>query len=231
MSTLARREKEKQKRRSDIIDAAETLFDEKGFESTTIQEIARKTELSKGTIYLYFKSKDELLLAVCVKGIAGFREELEEAAKRKRGLENKIKMVYLAYIDFFLQVPHVFRVLHDTFTERLRRNLSQDAINLINWTIVEAVRFGSQFVQQGIDSGLFRGDIDPYAFSVAAWQLATSLIDLAILNDPGVIDRDSLEEMFSKSIELLIDGLKAKAPKAKTAQKSAKKPGSRQARA
>ena len=219
MSTLARREKEKLQRRNDILAAAEELFDEKGFESTTIAEIARKTELSKGTIYLYFQSKDELLLAVCVKGIAGFREELEEAARRKRGLENKVKTVYLAYIDFFLGVPHVFRVLHDTFTERLRSNLSQDAINLINWTIVEAVRFGSQFIQQGIDSGLFRADVDPYAFSVVAWQLATSLIDLAILNDPGVIDRDSLEEMFSRSIELLLDGLKAKAPKVKPARK------------
>jgi TetR/AcrR family transcriptional regulator len=219
MSTLARREKEKLQRRNDILEAAEELFDEKGFESATIAEIARKTELSKGTIYLYFQSKDELLLAVCVKGIAGFREELEDAARRKRGLENKIKTVYLAYIEFFLEVPHVFRVLHDTFTERLRSNLSQDAINLINWTIVEAVRFGSQFVQQGIDSGLFRADVDPYAFSVVAWQLATSLIDLAILNDPGVIDRDSLEEMFSRSIELLLDGLKAKAPGVKPARK------------
>jgi AcrR family transcriptional regulator len=208
LNTLARREREKLQRRSDILEAAEELFDEKGFESTTIEEIARRTELSKGTIYLYFKSKDELLLAVCIKGIAGFREELEEAARRKRGLENKIKAVYLSYIDFFLEVPHVFRVLHDTFTERLRRNLSQDAINLINWTIIEAVRFGSEFVQQGMDSGLFRRDVDPYAFAVAAWQLATALLDLAILNDPGVIDRDSLEKMFSKSIELLVDGLK-----------------------
>jgi TetR/AcrR family transcriptional regulator len=223
MSTLARREKEKLQRRNDILEAAEELFDEKGFESATIAEIARKTELSKGTIYLYFQSKDELLLAVCVKGIAGFREELEDAARRKRGLENKIKSVYLAYIEFFLEVPHVFRVLHDTFTERLRSNLSQDAINLINWTIVEAVRFGSQFVQQGIDSGLFRADVDPYAFSVVAWQLATSLIDLAILNDPGVIDRDLLEEMFSRSIELLLDGLKAKAPAARPARKPAGK--------
>jgi TetR/AcrR family transcriptional regulator len=223
MSTLARREKEKLQRRNDILEAAEELFDEKGFESATIAEIARKTELSKGTIYLYFQSKDELLLAVCVKGIAGFREELEDAARRKRGLENKIKSVYLAYIEFFLEVPHVFRVLHDTFTERLRSNLSQDAIDLINWTIVEAVRFGSQFVQQGIDSGLFRADVDPYAFSVVAWQLATSLIDLAILNDPGVIDRDLLEEMFSRSIELLLDGLKAKAPAARPARKPAGK--------
>jgi TetR/AcrR family transcriptional regulator len=221
MGTQDRRQRERLQRRNEILEAAEELFDEKGFESTTIQEIARKTDLSKGTIYLYFKSKDELLLAVCVKGIAGFREELEAAAKRRRGLENKIKAVYLAYIDFFLEVPHVFRVLHDTFTERLRSNLSQDAINLINWTIVEAVRFGSQFVQQGIDSGLFRADIDAYAFSVAAWQLATSLIDLAILNDPGVIERQALVEMFPRSIDVLIDGLKAKAPAPGQARKAA----------
>lgn len=209
MSTLSRREREKLQRREDIVEAAEQLFDEKGFEKATIEQIARKTELSKGTIYLYFQSKDELFLAVCAKGIAGFGEHLEAAANRKRGLENKIKAVYIAYVEFFLERPHVFRVLHDTFTERLRKNLSKEAVDLINWTIAEALRFGSDMVQQGMDSGLFREDVDPYAFSVAAWQLASGLMDLAVLKDPGVIARGSLDLIIGQSIELMIEGLKA----------------------
>ncbi len=212
MSTVSRREKEKQQRRNDIIEAAEELFDAKGFESTTIEEIARKTELSKGTIYLYFQSKDELLLEVCAKGIMGFRQDLEAAANSKRSIDNKIKAVCAAYIDYFIKVPHIFRVLHDTLTERLRNNLSGETMSLINWTIVEVLKFSSAIVQQGIDSGKFRSDIDPYSFSIAVWQMSSGLLDLAILKDPGIIDRDSLEEILSKSIDIMIDGLKAGAP-------------------
>jgi len=210
MSTLARRERERLQRRNDILAAAGELFDEKGFQATTIDEIARKTELSKGTIYLYFKSKDELFLAVCLKGISGFRAYLETSVTGKRGVESKIRAIYIAYVDYFIEVPHVFRALQDTFTERLRSNLSPESVEQINGTISEALAFGSMFVQEGIDSGLFRKDVDPFAFSLMAWRLATGLIELAVLEDPGVVDAGAVKKMFEKSISLLIDGLKVK---------------------
>ena len=52
-------------KRLKIVTAAETLFDKKGFKSTSMQEIAIEAGISKGAVYLHFKSKDELLLAVC----------------------------------------------------------------------------------------------------------------------------------------------------------------------
>jgi AcrR family transcriptional regulator len=227
MSTLNRREGEKLQRRNDIVEAAEELFDKKGYAGTTIEEVARRTELSKGTIYLYFKSKDDLFLAVCANGITGFRAELEASVLPKRGLENKIKAMYLSYVDYFLKVPHIFRVLQDTYTERLRSNISSESIDTINWTIAEALFFGSLFVQQGIDTGLFRKDVDPYAFSVMSWRMATGLIELAALNEPGVADAASVKKMFSKSIELLVDGLKAKGAAPEAGRTSKKKPPAR----
>src|SRR4030042_625741 len=97
MSTMSRREREKQGRKNTIIEAAEGLFSEKGFKETTMQEISERVELSKGTIYLYFKSKEELYLSVCVKGVAEFGEDLEAAARSAGGLEDIIKAVYMAY--------------------------------------------------------------------------------------------------------------------------------------
>ncbi len=209
--TKSRREREKQQRREDILEAAEELFDEKGYEATTIEEIARRTELSKGTIYLYFRSKDELFLSVCAKGITGFRDHIAKAVERKRGIESKMKTIYLSYIEFFLAVPHIFGMLRDTYNERTRHNLSRESIDIINWTIAEVLYYASLFTQQGIDAGLFRKDIDPYDFSVMAWRTATGLIELAILNEPGVADKKAIRRMFSESIELLMGGLKHKA--------------------
>ena len=56
MGIAERKEREKLQRRNDIIDAAERLFFQHGFETPTMDDVAREAELSKGTLYLYFKS-------------------------------------------------------------------------------------------------------------------------------------------------------------------------------
>jgi len=59
-----RREREKEEKRSIIIEAAEKLFHSKGFENTTMKQIANKVEYSKGMLYNYYNSKDELYIAI-----------------------------------------------------------------------------------------------------------------------------------------------------------------------
>ena len=68
MLTLKRREKEKEQRRKLILDAAQTLFFSKHYDEITIEEIAEKAQLAKGTLYLYFKSKEALYSAVALRG-------------------------------------------------------------------------------------------------------------------------------------------------------------------
>lgn len=209
MSTSTRRERERQQRRDAIIEAAEGLFSEKGFEGTTMQEISDRVELSKGTIYLYFKSKEELYLSVCINSVAGFGESLEAAVMGVRDLESRIKAVYLAYIRHSLEQPAVFRVLRDTFLERVRLNLSKSAIDEISAFIKGWLENESRLIQEGIDSGVFDGNLDPYAFSLSAWRMSTGLIELALLEDPGVVDPEHLEAVFESSIGLLVKGARS----------------------
>ncbi len=210
MSTMSRREREKQGRKNTIIEAAEGLFSEKGFKETTMQEISERAELSKGTIYLYFKSKEELYLSVCIKGVAGFGESLEAAIKGRKGLENKIKAVYLAYIRHSLEQPAIFRVLRDTFIEHMRDNLSKSTIEEISGIIRNWLEYESELIQEGIDSGIIDKDLDPYVFSLTAWRLSTGLIELALLKELRVIDSKDLGRVFKESIEILINGARAR---------------------
>ena len=64
MGIAERKEREKQQRREEIVQAAEEVFFSKGFEKSTMDDVAEKAELSKGTLYLYFKSKEELLIGI-----------------------------------------------------------------------------------------------------------------------------------------------------------------------
>ncbi len=62
--TMSRREREKAAHRQEILDAATSVFAEKGFHSATLDEIAEKAEFSKGALYLYFPSKEDLLYSI-----------------------------------------------------------------------------------------------------------------------------------------------------------------------
>jgi TetR/AcrR family transcriptional regulator len=210
MSTLSRRERERQQRREDILSAAEELFSEKGFKATTMQEISEKVELSKGTIYLYFKSKEELYLSVCVKGVAEFGDDLETAASGAKDLEGMIKTVYLTYIRHSLKQPTIFRVLRDTFIEQVRQNLSRSTIEEISGIIRNWLELESGLIQEGIERGVFRQDLDAYGFSLTAWRASTGLIELALLKEPVVVEPEDLDAIFEQSIDLLIEGAKAR---------------------
>ncbi len=64
MGIEERKQREKEERYNVIVDAAETVIFSKGIEQATMEEIAREAELSKGTLYLYFRSKNELYTAI-----------------------------------------------------------------------------------------------------------------------------------------------------------------------
>jgi AcrR family transcriptional regulator len=68
-------------RRSQILDAAEGVFTRKGFDEARMEDIAGKTGLSKGTLYLYFKSKDDLILAILDRIFQGEFRQLEAFQK------------------------------------------------------------------------------------------------------------------------------------------------------
>ena len=68
MGIAERKEREKQQRKNDIIDAAERIFFTRGFAGSTMDEVAEEAELSKGTLYLYFKSRDDLQFAIFMRG-------------------------------------------------------------------------------------------------------------------------------------------------------------------
>ena len=206
MDTMSKREINKQRRRAAILSAAQELFSERGFEETTVQEISAKAGLSKGTVYLYFKSKEELYLSVCISGIAGFGERLEAASSSTKELEERIKDVYLAYIRYSLEETAVFRVLRDSFLEGVRKNLGRETIEETSGIIKGWLQNESELLQEGIDSGVFDADLDPYAFSITAWRTATGLIELALLQEPVVVEHADMEALFERSIDLLIKG-------------------------
>jgi len=105
MTIADRKQREKVQRRSKIIDAAEMLFYKKGFDAVTMDEIADAVELSKGSIYVYFKNKDSLFMNIVFKKWEKFGQYLITNMAKGRTGEQKIRILIQCFVDFAKENP------------------------------------------------------------------------------------------------------------------------------
>jgi AcrR family transcriptional regulator len=207
MGVAARREREKLQRKNTILEAARHLFFEKGYR-TTMDEIAERAELSKGTLYIYFKSKDELYVSVIVEGFRILEKRMQEALAKVEGPEEKVKAVYYAFVDHCLKNREYFRITQYFLTEDARENTSRELIDAINIDSMKLLEYGVRAIQEGIEEGVFRDDIDPMAASIITWRNATGILDLVVLDEEANMVTGNYGELFDLAFDLLIRGAK-----------------------
>ncbi len=111
LSSEERRKKEKENRKNSILKAARKLFFERGFKSVTVDLIAAKAEVSKGSIYLYFDSKEEIYTQILISANIE-RHKLIESFSRMEGTAEEILLAFARdYVNFFLENNELFRIL------------------------------------------------------------------------------------------------------------------------
>ncbi|MBI5372849.1 MAG: TetR/AcrR family transcriptional regulator [Sphingobacteriales bacterium] len=99
MTIANRKQREKEEMRSLILDAARTIFLEKGYEQASIRAIAEKIEYSPGTIYLYFKDKDEIFHALHEEGFSRMLKKMQPLQHVQDPFE-RLKAMGAVYLDF-----------------------------------------------------------------------------------------------------------------------------------
>jgi AcrR family transcriptional regulator len=102
MGVKERREREEQARLTEILRAAEAVFAEQGYHQARMDDIAEKAELAKGTLYYYFKSKDEIFLHILEREtgtvVAEIRRRITEDSTLLQALDEMMK-IFLEYFD------------------------------------------------------------------------------------------------------------------------------------
>lgn len=97
---LGKREQTKQLNRRLILDAAREAFGELGFEAVSVRDIIRRTPLSVGAFYNYFRSKEEVSQALADDGAERFQPILREQRRNARDLESYVRASVHAYFTF-----------------------------------------------------------------------------------------------------------------------------------
>lgn len=155
MGIMERKEREREVRRQMIMDSARDIILENGVESVRMSEIARECELSKATLYLYFRNKESLLEAIFEEAVSSFIEYNESRIKESDSGIDAIRMLWKCYLDRFRDSSDIFiligiknfiapsfPLLHDTADENSRK-AGGKMINLLQNVIERGIRDGS----------------------------------------------------------------------------------------
>lgn len=220
MGTTDRRKRERSRREREMIEAARELFFRKGFDATSVDEIAARLELSKGTIYLYFSTKDELYFAVAKEGLAIVRDLFRGAlAGPGTGLE-RLAAMGRAYIGFWSSQPEYRRLFHDT---RLKAPPETSGPQGEEFAHIGSEAFGMMMeaIRSGIKDGSIRPDTSPEKFAF----LASSAVD-------GILDRferrggktigPEREEALEYAFELLMRAVASPGPARAAGEKTSR---------
>jgi TetR/AcrR family transcriptional regulator len=164
MGIADRRQREKEQRKKEILDAAERLFFSRGYEDVSMDEIARSAELNKATLYLYVRNKEALFAAIVLRGIGILQEKYRECMEARVPGIVKVALLGQAYYRFSQEHPDYLRLIKFYGTERFsQENPCTAEIGKGYGTCRMILR---DAVREGIDDGTIRDDLDPWLTSM-----------------------------------------------------------------
>lgn len=209
MTTRARRKREKEERRKSILRAAREVFFENGFHRATVDSVAERAEVSKGTVYLYFESKETILAHLLLEGLDELIEELEQAYAPAQPLpaDERLRRLGRAYLRFFDEEPEYFRLLVAMDRGRFQDSVKPEVYQSVLSASLEGLSWVTKAIQQGIDEGMFRRyDVRPVASIL--WATLNGVLELMehpLRREMVGVERETL---YQAALETVIRGLR-----------------------
>lgn len=209
ISPTSQRQRRKEARPQELLEAALTLFVEKGFAATRSEEVAHAAGVSKGTLYLYYPSKEELFKAVVRTNLSALIAEGEELVERHEGSTSDLLVRLFATWWQRLGNTHAAGIHKVVLAEV--RNFPELAQFYTDEVIVPADRLFSRAVQRGIDRGEFR---DLPVHEVAHALMAPMIFQALHRHSFGACPVHGVEldpeAMLRTQLELLLRGLEVR---------------------
>lgn len=209
MGIQERKEREKERRRQQIMVAAKRVFSGKGFSKATMEDIAQEAELSPGTLYLYFKNKEELYASLSLRILQYLLLRIEHVnAVKGSGPDEKLKQLMEAMYDVYEFDPlTIINMFHLQSSETLK-NLSPQLLSEIKDLSGKSMGAISQIFKDGVARGVFI-DRHPVALADTFWSVFSGVI--LWLTSKKLIDesKDFLKETLSVAFDVFYKGVKA----------------------
>jgi AcrR family transcriptional regulator len=208
MSTQ-RRARERARRKEEILQAARAAFAEVGYRRTTVEEVAERAEIGKGTIYLYFQSKDAIRAELLLQALAELQGQLETAiASAAAGRpDQQLRAMAQAYLDFAQNTPDYFRLLNAYDRGDFEQGIAAQQRERLLEASNHALELVTHTIADGMARGLFASE-DPRKMAAVLWGTmngALSLLSHPIRRNmlPGTDGR----ALCLAAVDLLLQGM------------------------
>lgn len=205
MGVKERREREREQRKSQIFDTARALLLEKGLNATSINQIAKRSELSVGSIYFYFKDKEEIFAALQVEGLELLHQTIRQAVDGESLPEQKIRSIARAYLRFSEEHKNYFDIItyfltspETIFPPNLKNEIDSHG-NVSIATLATAIR-------EGIDQGQFKA-VNPRRQAIILWGVFHGMIHLKKLENT-ILSKDEYQSLYLEALDRFLDGLR-----------------------
>lgn len=197
---LSRRERKKEETRESIVRRAVSLFKEKGYYKTSMDEIAEQVDVSKATLYNYFPDKGAILIAYFQTVIAEYGQEIKAGFKEKQGIQAKLENL----LDFKHQIlGNDVELTANYLKYRLQTLFNNDIFDNPDRSGLENVIL--EIIVEAQQNGELRNDI-PALLLTRTFLLLTVNYFLSSLYIENPIERENLKEQL---LQIFLDGAKA----------------------
>lgn len=199
MAVTDRQQRRKEKKRNEIIDAAERLFYTKGFDKVSMEEIAQEVDLSKSTLYFYFKSKDSLFFAIVSRRWTEFGEILIKKVSRGKSGFDKIQIMIRWFIEY-AQKNADYNDMATTFGPQLFQRIDAEDARLMMEVSMKYISLAHAAVREGIEDGSIRNDLDPTLLGMYIQMITLNVVS----PDPSIKSGFALQGIsYEAYVEML----------------------------
>ncbi len=178
MGITERKEREKLRRRNEIIDAAEKVFFSKGVENATMDDVAEAAEYSKGTLYIYFRNKEELLYAIKMRSTLKLKEEFRKSINPEaNGIEN-VRNIGQAFIKYSHEHSDCFNLMMHFEGKNLDSLNFDDPFIKASFEEHEPMILFIDLVKKGQEEGSIRDDFPAHIITHSIWAMTVGVLQM-----------------------------------------------------
>jgi AcrR family transcriptional regulator len=210
---VERREEEKQRRRGELLDAAESLYAKHGWEAVTMDQVARTARLSRALVYVYFRDKDDLLFAIGERAMKLLYQRFAAALETPGSGRDKVDAIGRAYMGYALEFRHFF-----DFCSRFQSHEVSAAALANEEACHQAGEAVMGLVVQAIEAGVADGSIspalarEPRLLGMSLWAFTHGIVQITISKAGDLAQQGIAAPMFTNYAFELVRTLLRSAP-------------------
>lgn len=202
MGHKERKIREREDRKINIQKSAIELFLSDGFENVTIRKIAEKIEYSPATIYLYFKDKADILMAIHQQGFNILAEYQNKVITENNDLILLLKKMAFAYIEFAIENPTYYNFLFVmTYKQKGLKSADQWEEGRVAFDTLR------QIVIKCAENKIIKSS-DTEEVSFAIWSFVHGICTLIVGQNGGPVKIENEKEFISKTVHFFFDSIK-----------------------